>query len=114
MTFSPSAFAEEIKMKCGTRNIFENEATLFKFNQSFFQKKAFQRKDGNWINLSSNPNLMEYDVGDLSAKFLVKKRDDWWFRVVLDFENREMHFRNCYTRECKKGELIGKGSKPCQ
>jgi len=114
MIFSPSAFAEEIKMKCDTRNILENETTFFKFNQSFFQKNAFQRKDGNWINLSSNPNLMEYDVGDLSAKFLVKKRDDWWFRIVLDFETREMLIRNCYTRVCKEGELIAKGSQPCE
>ena len=111
---SSSACAEEMKMKCNTKNILANETTFFKFNQSFFQKNAFQRKDGNWINLSSNPNLMEYDVGDLSAKFLVRKRDDWWFDIVLDFETREIQIKSCYTRQCEDGKLWAKGSEPCE
>ena len=110
---SSSAFAEEIKMKCTIRNVMENETTNFKFVNSFFTQKVMQRKDGNWIDLSSNPRLLEYETGDLSASFLVKKRDDWWFRIVLDFETREIQIKNCYTRECQKGKLIAKGSKPC-
>ena len=109
-----SAFADEIKMKCDTRNIMENETTFFKFNKSFFRTKAFQKKDGNWIDLSSNQRLLDYDVGDLSAKFLVKKRSDWWLRVVLDFETKELHFKNCFTRECEDGKLVGRGSKKCE
>ena len=97
-----------------TKNIMKNETTFFKFNQSFFQKNAFQRKDGNWVNLSSNPNLMEYDVGDRSATFLVKKQDNWWFRIVLDFETREILIKSCENRLCEDGRLWAKGSEPCQ
>lgn len=109
-----SAFAEEIMMKCMTKNIMENETTFFKFDKSFFQKNAFQRKDGNWINLSSNQNLMEYKVGDLSASFLVRKQDNWWFGIVLDFETREIQIKSCESERCEDGKLWAKGSEPCE
>lgn len=92
----------------------ENETTFFKFKKSFFQTKALQRKNGEWVDLSSNQSLLEYDLGDLSAKFLVKKRSDWWFRVVLNFETKELHFKNCYTRECVEGKLVAMGSSQCE
>ena len=111
---SSHAFADEIKMKCDTRNIMENETTFFKFNKSFFQTKVFQRKDGNWVDLSSNQTLLDYDVGDLSAQFLVRKRSDWWFRVVLDFETKELQFKNCFTRKCEDGKLVGRGTAKCE
>ena len=111
---SSSAFAEEIMMKCMTKNIMENETTFFKFDKSFFQKNAFQRKDGNWINLSSNQDLMQYEVGDLSASFLVRKKDNWWFGIVLDFETREIQIKSCESERCEDGKLWAKGSEPCE
>ena len=48
-------------------------------------------------------------MGDLSSSFFVKKRDDWRFRIVLDFEIKEIQIRNCYNKECS-GTLLAKGS----
>ncbi|MDA9649858.1 hypothetical protein N9T46_00600 [bacterium] len=111
---SSSAFAEEITMKCTLQNLMENETTNFKFVNSFFTQKTMQRRDGNWIDLSSNPRLLEYETGNLSASFLVKKRDNWWVRAILDFETKEINYKSCYTRECEEGRLVAKGSKPCE
>ena len=100
-------------MKCITENILSNNYTYFKYKSSIFSKKVLYRIDGDWKDLSKNSNLQEYKMGDLSSSFLVKKRDDWWFRIVLDFETKEIQFRNCYNKECS-GTLIGKGSLPCK
>ena len=71
------------------------------------------RIDGDWKDLSKNSNLQEYKMGDLSSSFLVRKRDDWWFRIVLDFETKELQIKSCPTRQCDKN-LWAKGSEPCK
>ena len=112
--FSSVTFAssDEIKMRCITENILSNNYTYFKYKSSFFSKKVLYRDNGNWIDLSQNSNLQEYKMGDLSSSFLVRKRDDWWFSIVLDFETKEILIKNCYNRNCS-GTLIAKGSETC-
>ena len=102
-----------MKMKCKTENVLLDNYTYFKYNNSIFSKKVLYRIDGDWIDLSDNSNPQEYKMVDLSSSFLVKKRDDWWFRIVLDFETKEIQFRNCYNKECS-GTLFAKGSFPCK
>ena len=77
-------------MKCETENLLSDNYTYFKYKSSIFSKKVLYRIDGDWIDLSDNSNLQEYKMGDLSSSFLVRKRDDWWFRIVLDFETKEI------------------------
>ena len=105
--------ADEIKMKCETKHVLSDNFTYFKYKSSIFSKKVLYRIDGNWIDLSNDTNLQEYKMGDLSSNFLVRKRNDWWLHIVLDFETKELQFRNCYNKECS-GTLIGKGSLPCK
>ena len=86
--------------------------TLFKYEKSLFgKKKVLHRTNGSWVDLFENPNVREYKVGDKSASFLVRKRSDWWFRIVLDFEMREIQVKNCYNSDCSR--LVNSGSLPC-
>ena len=112
-SISSYSYADEIKMKCETENVLSDNFTLFKYEKSLFgKKKVLHRTNGSWVDLFENPNVREYKVGDKSASFLVRKRSDWWFRIVLDFEMRENQVKVCYNSDCS-GSIINSGSVPC-
>jgi hypothetical protein len=71
-----------------------------------------QRVSGNWVELSKNSLVSDYKLGDLSSSFVVKKKDNWYFQVVLDFETKQLDFKSCYNRECS-GRIIMKHSRKC-
>ena len=90
-------------MQCKTGSLLDNDGlidsgddyTNFKFDKGFFGSKLMERVSGNWIDLSENPIISDYKIGDLSASF-VKKHNGlgnrmslMFFNVVIDFETKQ-------------------------
>ena len=112
-------YSVELKLKCRTGGLLNNgDYTNFKFDKGFFGSKLMERVSGNWIDLSENPIVSDYKIGDLSANFVIKhnglgnQMSLMFFNVVVDFETKQLEWKNCYDRQCS-GEIIAKDIYNC-